>query len=207
MLRTAHGYVSTTDEAGSPCLVSCSDLCFSQQVFYVCPRSHRIGKTGRGHSGVIWSSLSAQAALVGGYAVVISWEGVAIDGYPGTALLRPVSATIARRRQKAGAQTDSLSQHFYKIYRAAGCSPKCRRHARKKIIPFSNLCTKQDGPLRPHFQSKVVQKTKGRNTMEYEMLRFCLPKLPCKQDVRILMLVLPQRNLHLMPPKARLGFC
>lgn len=130
--------------------------------------------------------------------VVISWE---IDGYPGSALLGPVSATMARRRQKARAQTLTLSQHFYKIYRAAECSLKCRWHARRKIVPSSSLCTKQDGLLRPHFPSKVVQKTKGRNTVEYEVLHHCLPKLPCKQDVRILLLVPPQRNLHLMPLK------
>lgn len=123
--------------------------------------SHRMDKAGRGLSGIIWSNLSAQATLVGGYAVVISWEGVEIDDYPGTALLRPVFATMTRRRQKAR-ETDSLSQHFYKIYRAAGCPPKCRWHEGKKIVPSSGLCTKQDGPLRPRFQSKVVQKTKGK---------------------------------------------
>lgn len=32
---------------------------------------------------------------------MISWEGVEIDDYPGTALLRPVFATMTRRRQKA----------------------------------------------------------------------------------------------------------
>lgn len=130
-----------------------------------------------------------------------------MDGYPDTTLLRPVSATRALRQEDKSTDSDSLSQHFYKIYRAAGCSPKCRWHARKKIVPSSSLCTKQDGPLRPHFQSKVVRKTKGRNTMKYEMLRCCLPKLPCKQDVRILMLMPPKRNLHLVSPKARLGFC
>lgn len=110
-------------------------------------------KAGRSHSGIILASLSAQTALVGGYDVVISWKGVETDGYPGTALLGPVSATMVRRRVKARAQTLTLcSQHFYKIYRAAGCSPKCRWHARKKIIPSSSLYTKQDGPLRPHFQ-------------------------------------------------------
>lgn len=40
--------------------------------------------------------------------MVISWEGVEIDGYPGTAVLEPVSATIARR-QKARAQMLTLS--------------------------------------------------------------------------------------------------
>lgn len=141
--------------------------------------------------------------------MVISWEGVEIDGYPGTTLFRPVSATMARRHEAEGKSTDSdsLSQHFYKIYGAAGYSPKCRWCARKKIVHSSSRCTKQGGPLRPHFQSEVVQKTKRRNTMEYAMLPCWLSKLPCKKDVRILMLVPLQRNLHLMPPKARLGFC
>lgn len=40
--------------------------------------------------------------------MVISWEGVEIDNYSGTALLRPVSATMARRRQKERAQTVAL---------------------------------------------------------------------------------------------------
>lgn len=133
---------------------------------------------------------------------MISREGVEIDGYPGTALLRPVCATMARRRQKARAQTLILCHSI-----STKSTPKCRWHARKKIVPSSNLHTKQDGPLRPHFQPKVVQNTNGRNIMEYEMLHHCLFKLPCKHDVRILMLVPPQRNLHLMPPKARLGFC
>lgn len=42
--------------------------------------------------------------------MVISWEGVEIDGCPGTVLLRPLSATRARKRQKARAQTLTLWQ-------------------------------------------------------------------------------------------------
>lgn len=159
-------------------------------------------KAGRSHSGITLVSLSAQAALVG---VVISWKGVEIDGYPGTALLGPVSATMARRRQKARAQTLTLCHSIStKPTELLGALLNSDGMKERKS---SSLCTEQDGPLRPHFQSKIVQKTKGRNTMEYEMLHRCLPRLPCKQNVRILMLVPPQRNLHLMPPKARLGFC
>lgn len=40
--------------------------------------------------------------------MVISWEGMEIDGYSGTAFLRAVSATMARRRQKDRAQTLTL---------------------------------------------------------------------------------------------------
>lgn len=45
--------------------------------------------------------------------MVISWEGVEIDGCSGTALLRLVSATMARRRQKERAQTLTLCRSIF----------------------------------------------------------------------------------------------
>lgn len=57
-------------------------------------------------------------ALIGGYAVAISWEGVKIHGHSVTALLRPVSATMAWRRQKQRAPTLTLSRH-YKVLTSA----------------------------------------------------------------------------------------
>lgn len=112
--------------------------------------------------------------------MVISWEGVEIDGYSGTALLRPVSATMARRRQKERAQTLTLCHSIStKSTELLGTLLKTDGMQQKKIVPSSNLYTEQDDPLRPHFQSKVVHKTQERNTMEYEMLHLCLSKLPC----------------------------
>lgn len=43
---------------------------------------------------------------------MISWEGVEIDDYAGTALLRSVSATRVRKRQKARAQTLTLCHNI-----------------------------------------------------------------------------------------------
>lgn len=148
-------------------------------------------------------------ALVGDYTVVTSQEVVQIRGHSGTAL--PQTSLCQHGLEKGKAKStdpDSVATlKSPKNCRTAGHSSKCRLHARKQIVPCSSLCTKPDGLLRPCFQSKVVQNTKGRSTMEYESLHCCLSKLPWKQDSRILMLVPPQRDLYLMHPKPRLAFC
>lgn len=163
--------------------------------------SHRMDKAGRGLSGIIWSNLSAQATLVGGYAVVISWEGVEIDDYPGTALLRPVFATMTRRRQKAR-ETDyhSISTKSTELLGALLNADGMKE--RKLFLPrvFATRWLSQT-----MFSIQSCTENQGEeHDGVWNAACHCLPKLPCKQDVRILP---PQWNLSLMPPKARLGFC